>query len=983
LTAPIAPCWDPREIQAATQIDVGSWEFADPVTDAVFTAVHQPVPIARLSRVSGTDPVEVTEDQVLEDFCQPLTSNEPHLRFITGKAGTGKSHLVRLLRARTPATSEWHVVYIEKANTDLRLIIEKILAGIHTPIVERLRQDLNAAATNLTDPQEAGLALINKLHQFLAYDTATEIEGANAREVAAARPIAERLIGDYAFKIEFLRKGGPVERITALAFKGVNDGAGVEPEDLVFTEQDLRVEPEAFLDAVPDLKTAVKRLVSNAHIRTTIAALLNHYLPRAKAEVFTGGSTDLVEVFRDVRRVLARQGKELCLFIEDLVLLHVIDTPLAQALTIPASKDLCRIRAAIAVTSGHLEKYTTFADRGVHYTMDLGRSAVSDADLRDLVGRYLNVGRVGTIELVGAMGTPNKCDDCPLQAQPRCHDAFGASSLGHGYFPFNANALDRLINLASRGRFDPRNILREVIRAPLEVAHEELETPGQFPSEKLAEAFDDARISVPFEMRNTLTRRAAAPAQEITLRALYADQPPVVDESLDKIAAIFGVQLTDVGQASPAAPPVTPTSAPRERETSPIDGWLEEWITKGTRLHTTPARTIRSWLFDAIYTQLQDGPYGVPVRRVKSGPVHDLYLGPIRVPWTAALVIDNSASSGSTTSSYDGPVMNFAPIDSDGVIFKGILEAEANTGSLVGPEGGRWLLQLQNRLRQFTTDLVAYANRKTIQDPLPALQILGILASASDAAGGTPSAALEAMVRGRAITELGPAVREFLQKTDAHRSAALAYLRDRHAARKGDGAWTLLDAGAIIHHLKPSAALRELPETIGQAHELGTSFQRLREMQASASREAWRAVNEQLGALRTYIEDDADFRDTAKAMDEFAARAHNASVLLNSDALDRYRILRAAATDKAFATHHRLARIATPAPAAALLWELAKDPTPELAALREYWAYCNRLLDDAQLDLQQGTPDDGAFGRARMQSAFRELAEALEEESRD
>lgn len=983
MTESIAACWSPREIQAATQIDVGSWEFADPVTDAVFTAVHQSVPIARLSRVPGADPVEVTEDEVVEDFRQPLTSNEPHLRFITGQAGTGKSHLVRLLRARVAAAPEWHVVYVEKASTDLRLIIEKILAGIHTPIVERLRQDLNAAATNLTDPHEAGLALINKLHQFLAYDTATEIEGANAREVAAARPIAERLIGDYAFKIELLREGGPVERITALAFKGVNDGADVKPEDLVFAEQDLRVEPEAFLDAVPDLRMAVKRLVTNAHVRTTIAALLNHYLPRAKAEVFTGGTTDLVEVFRDVRRVLARQGKELCLYIEDLVLLHVIDTPLAQALTIPASKDLCRIRAAIAVTSGHLEKYTTFADRGVHYTMDLGRSAVSDADLRDLVGRYLNVGRVGTNELVGVIGTPNKCPDCPVQA--RCHDAFGASTLGHGYFPFNANSLDRLINLASRGRFDPRNILREVIRAPLDVAYDELETPGQFPSEKLADAFADARISVPFEMRNTLTRLAAAPAQEITLRALYADQPPAADDGLHKIAAVFGVQLTDVGEVPTTTTPAPPTDVARERDASPIDGWLEEWITKGTRLHTTPARLIRSWLLDAVYTQLQDGPFGLPVRRVKSGPVYDLYLGPIRVPWTAALVIKNSASSGSATLNYDGPKINFEPIDGDGVIFKGILEAEANTDSLVGPEGGRWLLQLQKRLRQFITDLVAYANGKTAQDPLPALQILGVLASASGAAGDAPSAALEAMVRGRTVTELGPAVRGFLQNTDVHRNAALAYLRDRHTARKGDGgAWSLLDAGAIIHHLKPSAALRELPEAAEQAHhELGTSVQRLRDMQASACREAWRSVNEQLGALRAYIEDDADFRDSAKAMDEFATRAHNASILLNSDALDRYRALRSAATDKAFTTHQRLARIAAPAPAAALLWELAKDPLPELAALREYWAYCHRLLEDARLDLPQGNQDDGTFGRARMQSAFRELADALEEETGD
>ena len=63
---------------------------------------------------------------------------------------------------------------------------------------------------------------------------------------------------------------------------------------------------------------------------------------------------DLLDVFEDVREEIASRGQELCLLIEDLVLLHGIDRQLAQALTIPASARLCRLRAAIAVTSGYL-----------------------------------------------------------------------------------------------------------------------------------------------------------------------------------------------------------------------------------------------------------------------------------------------------------------------------------------------------------------------------------------------------------------------------------------------------------------------------------------------------------------------------------------------------------------------------------------------------------------------------------------------------
>ena len=56
----------------------------------------------------------------------------------------------------------------------------------------------------------------------------------------------------------------------------------------------------------------------------------------------------------------------------------------------------------------------------------------------------------------------------------RCHATFGVSGDGYGLYPFNGAALDQLVELASPGEFQPREILREVIRAPLETAEEEL-----------------------------------------------------------------------------------------------------------------------------------------------------------------------------------------------------------------------------------------------------------------------------------------------------------------------------------------------------------------------------------------------------------------------------------------------------------------------------------------------------------------------------
>ena len=75
-----------------------------------------------------------------------------------------------------------------------------------------------------------------------------------------------------------------------------------------------------------------------------------------------------------------------------------------------------------------------------------------------------------------------------------------------GLYPFNATAVDRLIALASPGEFRPREILRQVIRAPLEVAEEELPAGGTFPSSRFARTLDQTRSQVDPQVRDAIRR---------------------------------------------------------------------------------------------------------------------------------------------------------------------------------------------------------------------------------------------------------------------------------------------------------------------------------------------------------------------------------------------------------------------------------------------------------------------------------------------
>ena len=132
-------CWTRSAIDFATQVNVGGLELGDPRADAVFQAIHQALPVRRKvgDRTAGA-----SEDDVLNEFTRRIDSNEPLLMFITGEKGTGKSHLVRWLKSRIGPRPTWHVVYIEKRNTSLRKVTERILDGIDTPKAEELRQTL-------------------------------------------------------------------------------------------------------------------------------------------------------------------------------------------------------------------------------------------------------------------------------------------------------------------------------------------------------------------------------------------------------------------------------------------------------------------------------------------------------------------------------------------------------------------------------------------------------------------------------------------------------------------------------------------------------------------------------------------------------------------------------------------------------------------------------------------------------------------------
>jgi len=972
-------CWSRAAIDFATQVDVGGLEVDDPRADALFRAIHQSLPVRRERNGQFT---EVSENDVLRAFTRPITSNEPLLLFVKGERGTGKSHLVRWLKSRLGARPGWHIVYIEKRNTSLRRVTERILAGIDTPKAEALRQELARASSEIASDEEAMSALLARLDQLVTFDPATEIPDLpdlSPPELADLRRKAHRLLGDYTFRNELSKRDGPVHRIVRLARGGPQPSENVDEAELHLTEADFNVDANVFEDLGPELLGLVRSL-SNRALRADIAALCDSYLSRAKAEVFMGQRTDLLDVFEEVREEIAARGQELCLLIEDLVLLHGIDRQLAQALTIPAFARLCKLRAAIAVTSGYLSSLQTFTDRGVLFSLDIGLDTISRDSLRNFVGRYLNAGRLQDLPRTGPesdkqrASVPNACLSCADRS--RCHETFGKSSDGYGLYPFNGGAIDQLVDLASPGGFQPREILREVIRAPLEVAEEELPSEGVFPSDQFARALDEARKPVPSGVRAAIHRlNHFDPDTEVSLRAFYAVSPPAADPALENIARYLGARLTPGVTDDPGPPDDSPVPAPTSTPgRTPSSDEIDRWANKDDYISSGTARRIRRWICDAVIARLQSGPYGLVISGRSKSTVTEWQIGSSTLRTTD---VDIERAHGGGVVDRPHP-FRIGVNDENAVLIRGILAA-ADGNSLDSVDEGRWFFSIQTRISDYADAIARRAGGDTAAALPDAMRTLEILRYAAADPGRSVPDALVAMLAPAPPPQLNPVIKDFLRDVRPIREEALLLVRTHATAAKGTGRPSLLDVGPVLRQLQSQLATRAVE---GQPREDagGQLLKRLQARQSRAAERAWAIAAQAVQEVGQVIEPAEDLAATFKIVDRLVREGGQRGRLPRADSQESYDMARQGVDTEAMETYRRLSKKIDGETGPGDLWDVLEDPLPQLAALRRYAAMTSDLLSGMAARLE-ATPVTGEVDTDALIEEFRNLAQLLDQAS--
>lgn len=599
-------------------------------TPAMFFATHAPLKIRRSDpsgRRAGGDSETVTEDTVRKDFLARKVPGGVLLMPVIGESGTGKSHLVRWVKERTPSTDRREVIYLKKSETSLKAVVKALLAQVKSVELDKLRSDVDKMSSAL-DQAALEQALVNRLQEALA---AARVEQGAVRDLYGKDGLQVLLQDPYVSN--HLRRSGAL--IPQLARSILNDRDKDEKDrPLEFTVADLPLDILESGKAAEVTQDMLQLLGVDADLQVAAVRLLNAHLDTAVANATIGGVGRLQEAMLEVRREYARQGKEIVLLIEDFAVIQGFQRDLLDAIIEvgerSGKKDLAPIRTLMAVTTGYYKSLPdtvqTRVQAATGYVYDLDAQFAPQermGEISSFVGRYLNAARLGRerVEKHGeqeGVPVPNACEECAFHQ--KCHSAFGSSEEGHGLYPFNESALRRAIHARpvpgeNPGAFNPRVVVGEVVKNVL-VEHADSIADTRFPDPRFADEYRaqwpaDPKYAEVRERRLLQAVRAdinqldpGDADRHATFLEFWGDAPGEAGNLLEGMHEAFGIKILDAKKvrSTPWSPPKIP---PGKGTTGtgvvePKIEHVESWAAGETVLNQGTASEIRAIIRGAV-----------------------------------------------------------------------------------------------------------------------------------------------------------------------------------------------------------------------------------------------------------------------------------------------------------------------------------------------------------------------------------------------
>ena len=497
-------CWNLNMVRSVMDVE------ATHPPEHLFLATHHPISMYRQDLIEGTSKIEYTEDQFLRDFLEP-----PDFSFVPvlGTSGTGKSHLIRWLyigiKRLKKDDSSCKVLLIPKVGTNLKSIIESILEGMEGQEFDEYRSRLRSTSNSMSE-EEACRQLLANLAIAVGRSRQTALIRQGFEYIIDGLPA---LLDDPYFKREYwLKENGIISRLVTHTL-GRRDAIEDVEERREFITNDLPQSFREVQDASKEARDFYRNLVGDDETQHEVVRWLNLHLDEAIARVLNLGREDLQRLMLDVRRALAKQGVELILLIEDFAKLQGIDREVLESVLARPQQvngePLCSMRTSLACTTGYFKGLVDTVRTRTSFSVNLDIETVSDQslinqeDIQGLVAKYLNATRLNNQEIQQwaesfdeetrqpSQSLPNACYECPHVSA--CHEGFGHEA-NMGLYPFTPRAIERMRERVNRGVFNPRIIIKEILRHTLEYHRNEIEQ-GLFPSSLLHQHFGGSSLS--------------------------------------------------------------------------------------------------------------------------------------------------------------------------------------------------------------------------------------------------------------------------------------------------------------------------------------------------------------------------------------------------------------------------------------------------------------------------------------------------------
>jgi hypothetical protein len=971
-----------------------------------------PVPLPSQRSEANAQARDADQDELLEQLVTPEPREHTLVIPIIGEPGTGKSHIIKWLRAAIPRRDDLVIRHIPREGTSLPQVVRILLEGLEGGRFDEVRKQMDVAKSQITSLEEAAnhLALrIAGLVQFgipSGWRRAAHVD-ADLRESLCSAAVLPALLTDHACRTHLTRVGGPIHRLAEDIVEGYrrpdegdSEELGFHPEDLTFTNASLR-----------GAGTAAKRAVLNLQmdgVAVASAAILSDALDVAAQDVIGLGGVSLTDVFSDLRAGLLEQDKELVLLFEDMAIMRGLQLDLVDAITTPAVRDgtqlLCTLRVALAITPTYWDEQApeTLATRvhswgGRMFSLDVPAAETEDV-AATLIGRYLNAARVGIDQLEALEASvytpvPNKCDECPFDIRDECHAIFGVTREGHGLFPLSRAAATTASHLANRRTFRPRTVLSEVVGPT--ISDRPRLNDGAFPAangeiRRLVDGAVQRRALSDLPLAQLEALEQAQLSEDDRARAETVLRIWDVRASADPVGLLAALNLPDLVSG------VTDTSAPRVEKPEPTEPAapstaqdvelraIEQWAGGSFELPAGVARIVRGALFDELRAGIRWEELGFGQDAVLAA----LDIGSRQVQ-NRAVRIEMTAGGGTTGTAT--PLIIVKPNVAAAQLLRGLFLRNKNR-SWAFPGGTDALARVRVVVRQVEAEiakrLAAQAfSPRTVTD---AAEVLVLAATGLGIAKPTADAPLSgSLVSSDSLPVPVERSREWLtfaqEARRVHEKSSAAVL---HAAgrRQGPGAavtafdWTLVDGKRLTRSSNSLLRPPKNEEARIMHHDLlGVAGPALK-AEADAIESIVRAIEDRIGpgvalTLKT-------IQDAASETIEIAKTAH---VLRTAELADEIARIELPPSVAAAELLENARRAVTAARAGVSPEALSRTALLDVASLREISRYLEllddlvaRSIDAAREVIESGSNNsDGLSSPAR--DAVREMLADVEQ----